>query len=66
MSISEDLARTGSATVFAEMFTDFPPGSSKQILQQSISSPAVTPLVSSLLVPCYCVEETTTHKLTQR
>ncbi|XP_068756229.1 PE-PGRS family protein PE_PGRS61-like [Montipora capricornis] len=31
MSIAEGLARIGSVTVFAEMFTDFPPGTSKQI-----------------------------------
>ena len=63
LSISDDLARTSSETVFAEMFTDFSRGSSKQGSQQSRSSSAVTPLFSSLLVPCYCGEETTTHQL---
>ena len=59
MSISEDLARTGSANVYAQMFTDFPPGFSKLVSEQSRSSSTVTHLFSSLLVPCYCVEETT-------
>ena len=63
-SISEDLARTGSETVFAGMLTEFPPGSSKQVSQQIRSSSAVIPLFSSLLIPCYRVEDTTTHKLT--
>ena len=63
MSISEDLARTSSEAGFAEMFTDFPRGSSKQGSQQSRSSSAVTPVFFSLFVPCYCGEETTTHEL---
>ena len=46
------------------MFTDFPPVSSKQGSQQSRSSSAVTSF-SSLLVPHYSLEQTTTHKLTQ-
>ena len=67
MSISEDFARTSSETVFAEMFTDFPRGSSKQGSQQSRSSSAATPLFSSLLVPCYCgEEETTTNRPLQK
>ena len=60
MSIAGGLARIGSVTVFAEMFADFPPGTSKQVSQQIRSSSAVIFLFSSLLVPCYCVEETTT------
>ena len=43
MSISEDLARTGSGAGFTEMFTDFPPGSSKQVSQQIRSNSAVIP-----------------------
>ena len=51
--------RIGLVTVFAEMFADFPPGTSKQVSQQIRSSSAVYFLFSLLLVPCYCVEETT-------
>ena len=36
------LVRTGSETVFTEMFTDFPPGSSKQGSQWNGSRSVVT------------------------
>ena len=63
MSISEDLARTGLATVFAQMFTDFPPGFSKLVSEQNRGSSTVHPTPGTMLLRG---RDETTHILTQR